>query len=61
MCKQFFSHSSPPDYNTIKVMDARRSRSCSVFEMSQSSIDRLQSKLEKAEKVRYHIFVFLQL
>lgn len=58
MCKQFFPHSSPPD-NTIKVMDARRSRSCSVFEMSQSSIDRLQSKLEKAEKVSYHIFVFI--
>lgn len=41
---------SPPDYNTIKILDARRSRSCSVSEMRQNTIDRLQSKLEKAEK-----------
>lgn len=42
---------SSPDYNAIKVKDAKRSRSCSVSEMRQSTIDRLQSNLEKAEKV----------
>lgn len=42
--------SSPGDYNLIKILDPRRSRSCSVSEMRQSTIDRLQSKLEKAEK-----------
>ncbi|CAL1282271.1 unnamed protein product [Larinioides sclopetarius] len=41
---------SPADYNLIKVLDPKRSRSCSVSEMRQSTIDRLQSKLEKAEK-----------
>ncbi|GFT87608.1 guanine nucleotide exchange factor for Rab-3A [Nephila pilipes] len=42
--------SSAGDYNLIKVLDPRRSRSCSISEMRQSTIDRLQSKLEKAEK-----------
>ncbi|GFR00844.1 rab-3A-interacting protein [Trichonephila clavata] len=44
------AESSPGDYNLIKILDPRRSRSCSVSEMRQSTIDRLQSKLEKAEK-----------
>ncbi|XP_054723143.1 rab-3A-interacting protein-like [Uloborus diversus] len=44
------SISSPPDYNMIQVLDARRSRSLSVSELRQSTIDRLQSNLEKAEK-----------
>ncbi|KFM58584.1 Guanine nucleotide exchange factor for Rab-3A, partial [Stegodyphus mimosarum] len=44
------SYSSPSDYNMIKVLDTRQARSCSVSEMRQSTIERLQSKLEKAEK-----------